>query len=126
KATQNKRWNKVKYLQHLLTNSFSAKALAVRRVTQNQGSRTAGIDGEKGLTPKRKYNAISHLSIKGYKPSHLRRIYIPKRNGKQRPLGIPTMKDRAMQALLLSALEPISETLADHNSYGFRRGRSAQ
>lgn len=126
KATQQKRWNRVKYLQHLLTNSFAAKAIAVRRVTQNQGSRTAGVDGEKWTTPKQKMEATLNLGIKGYKPSPLKRIYIPKANGKRRPLGIPTMKDRAMQALFLSALEPIAETQADHNSYGFRKGRSAQ
>lgn len=124
KATQAGKWGKVKALQHLLTHSFSGKVLAVRRVTENKGSRTPGVDRVTWNTPRSKTMAIGLLKQRGYKAQPLRRIYIPKRNGKKRPLGIPTMKDRAMQALYLLALEPIAETLADPNSYGFRRHRS--
>jgi len=124
KATQQGRWGKVKALQRLLTTSFSGKALAVKRVTENQGKRTPGVDKETWSTPKDKSKGLLSLKRHGYRPSPLRRVYIPKANGKKRPLGIPTIKDRAMQALYLLALEPIAETLADPNSYGFRPGRS--
>jgi RNA-directed DNA polymerase len=124
KATREGRWNKVQTLQRLLTHSFSGKALAVKRVTENQGRRTPGVDSVSWTTPAARLRAIGSLQRRGYKPLPLRRVYIPKANGKQRPLGIPTMKDRAMQALYLLALEPIAETAADPNSYGFRPKRS--
>ena len=124
KAMQAGRWHKVKALQHLLTRSRSGKLLAIRRVTENSGSRTPGVDKITWNTPRSKTMAIGLLKRRGYKPQPLRRIYIPKSNGKKRPLGIPTMRDRAMQALYLLALEPIAETMGDTNSYGFRRARS--
>ena len=124
KATQEGRWGKVKALQHLLTHSYSGKALAVKRVTENQGKRTPGVDGVTWQTPDKKTKAIATLKQRGYHPQPLRRICIPKKNGKMRPLGIPCMKDRAMQALYLLALDPIAETIADPNSYGFRSWRS--
>ena len=124
KATREGRWGKVKALQRLLTHSFSGKALAVKRVTENQGKRTPGVDSVSWTTPAARLKAIGSLHRRGYRPLPLRRVYIPKANGKQRPLGIPTMKDRAMQALYLLALEPIAETAADPNSYGFRPKRS--
>jgi RNA-directed DNA polymerase len=124
KATQEGKRGKVKTLQRLLTHSFSGKALAVKRVTENRGKRTPGVDGITWSTPKSRLEAVLSLSGRGYQPRPLRRIYIPKANGKQRPLGIPTMKDRAMQALYLLALEPIAETTADPNSFGFRPARS--
>ncbi|OTA18126.1 group II intron reverse transcriptase/maturase [Xenorhabdus beddingii] len=124
KATKERRWRKVKTLQRMLTRSFAAKALAVRRVTENRGKKTAGVDGELWNTPETKWRAIDRLKRTGYKPKPLRRVYIPKANGKLRPLGIPTMLDRAMQALYLLALEPVAETTADRNSYGFRPMRS--
>jgi RNA-directed DNA polymerase len=124
KATQEGRWGKVKALQHLLTHSFSGKALAVRRVTENQGKRTPGVDGEIWNTPRKKATALRTLRQRGYRPQPLRRVYIPKSNGKMRPLGIPAMMDRALQALYLLALDPIAETTADPNSYGFRKERS--
>lgn len=124
KATQDGNWRRVKALQRMLSRSFCGKALAVRRVTQNQGARTAGVDRELWNTPDAKLEAISQLERLGYKPRPLRRVYIPKSNGKQRPLGIPTMRDRAMQALYLLGLEPVAEVQGDRNSYGFRRNRS--
>ena len=124
-ATQEGKWNKVKALQRLLTRSFSGKALAVRRVTENTGKRTPGVDGETWKTPEQKIAAIDSLQQRGYHPRPLRRVYILKSNGAQRPLSIPTMRDRAMQALYLLALDPIAEALADPNSYGFRTARSA-
>jgi RNA-directed DNA polymerase len=124
KATRESDSRKVKSLQRLLTHSFHAKAIAVKRVTENQGNATPGVDGQTWSTPDAKFQAVSSLKRKGYKPLPLKRVYIPKSNGKMRPLGIPTMKDRAMQALHKLALEPVAETLADGNSYGFRPERS--
>src|SRR5436309_8384406 len=124
KATKEKRWGKVKARPRPLTHSFSGKALAVRRVTENQGKNTPGADKVTWNTPQKKLNAIYSLRQRDYRPQPLRRIYIPKKNGKKRPLGIPVMKCRAMQALYLLALDPVAETTADPNSYGFRPGRS--
>jgi RNA-directed DNA polymerase len=124
KATKEGRWGKVKALQRLLTHSFSGKALAVPRVTENHGKWTPGVDQQTWPTPERKIAAVHALGQRGYRPRPLRRVYIPKQNGKRRPLGIPTMHDRAMQALYLLALEPIAETTADPCSYGFRSQRS--
>jgi RNA-directed DNA polymerase len=123
-ATKAGKWHKVHALQHLLTHSFSGKALAVRRVTENQGKNTPGVDQVTWKDPESKGMAIHRMQQRGYKTRPLRRVYIPKSNGKKRPLGIPTMKDRAMQALHLQALDPIAETQADPNSYGFRKERS--
>src|SRR5436189_2257465 len=89
-ATKEGRWSKVKALQHLLTHSFSGKALAVRRVTENQGKNTPGVDRATWNTPGAKTVAIRSLRRRGYRPQPLRRVYIPKSNGKRRPLGIPT------------------------------------
>jgi RNA-directed DNA polymerase len=124
KAVKAKRWNLVKILQSLLSSSYASKLLAIRRITENSGKRTAGIDGQLWNTPIAKYEAIAQLQSHGYKPSAVRRIKIPKSNGKLRPLGIPTMRDRAMQTIYLHGLDPVSESLADINSYGFRKSRS--
>ena len=126
KATQAGNWRKVKALQRFLARSFCGKALAVKRVTENQGKRTPGVDGEIWSTDAIKRRAIDTLKRRGYQPRPLRRVYIPKagRPDKLRPLGIPTMTDRAMQALHLLGLEPVTETLADRNSYCFRSERS--
>ena len=124
KATQEGRWGKVKALQRLLTRSYYSKMLAVKRVTENRGKRTPGIDGKIWSTPAAKSKGALTLKHRGYQPQPLRRIYIPKSNGKKRPLGIPAMRDRAMQSLWKLALEPVAETRADPNSYGFRPERS--
>ncbi|WP_129562829.1 group II intron reverse transcriptase/maturase [Paraburkholderia dokdonensis] len=124
KATREGDWRRVKALQRMLTRTLSAKLYAVRRVTQNQGARTAGVDRELWDSPESRWEAVGRLKRRGYKPLPLRRVFIPKANGKERPLGIPTLRDRAMQALYLLALEPVAESTSDPNSYGFRRNRS--
>lgn len=127
KAVIGKNYNLAKRLQYLLTHSFHAKLLAVRIVTQTQGKRTPGIDGELWISSKDKMLAALSLSDKQYQSQPLKRIYIPK-PGKdtKRPLSIPTMFDRAMQALYALGLQPVAETLADSRSFGFRLFRSAQ
>lgn len=125
KAVQAGRWDKVKSLQHLLTHSFSGRVLAVRRVTENQGKWTPGVDREIWDTPEKKAQAIGRLRRHGYRAQPLRRVYIDKSSGNgKRPLGIPCMIDRAFQMLYKFALDPIAETTGDPNSYGFRLGRS--
>jgi RNA-directed DNA polymerase len=123
KATQAGRWNKVRALVYLLTHSFAGRAAAIGRVIDNQGACTPGVDGDVWDTPEAKTAAFHRLRRRGYRPQPLRRVYIPKSNGKRRPLGIPTLTDRAQQALYLLGLDPILETTADPHSYGFRRER---
>ncbi|MBF6650867.1 reverse transcriptase N-terminal domain-containing protein [Methylobacter sp. BlB1] len=113
KATREQRWGKVKALQWLLTHSLAAKLLAVRRIGQNRGRHMAGIDGVTWKMPQQKLKAALALRRRGYQAQPLRRIYIPKKNGKQQPLSIPTMGDRAMQALYLLALEPGAEIIVE-------------
>jgi RNA-directed DNA polymerase len=124
-ATKESRWGRVRALQRLLTHSYSGKVLAVRRVTENNGKATPGVDQEIWDTPEKKTRAVHALKRRGYRSQPLRRVYIPKSDGKtMRPLGIPTMIDRGQQALHLLALDPVVETTADRNSYGFRQRRS--
>ena len=127
KAVIQKKWNLVKRLSYLLTHSHYAKILAVRKVTQNKGKRTAGIDGIRWRTSEAKMKAALSLIDRQYKAKPLKRIYIEKYGKKEkRPLGIPTMYDRAMQALYTLALNPYAEATADSTSFGFRKYRSAQ
>ena len=98
--------------------------MAVKRVTENHGRRTPGVDGVIWHTPAQKAAAVAELRHRDDHPHPVRRVYMPKRDGRRRGLSIPTMKDRAMQALHWLALDPIAATTADPNSYGFRQGRS--
>lgn len=125
KAVKQQKWRLVKNLQRLLTHSFSAKIIAVHRVTSNAGANTPGVDNVLWKTKQDKINAVLSLKQCGYKPKPLRRILIPKKDkNKLRPLSIPTLHDRAMQALYLLALEPVAVIMADPNSYGFIKHRS--
>ena len=126
KATEERKFSKVKRLQWILTHSFSAKLIAVRNVLQNSGSKTPGVDGITIKTSKERLALATSLRRRDYKPLPLRRIYIPKSGNKKklRPISIPTIRDRAMQSLHTLALLPVSEVTADQNSYGFRPGRN--
>jgi RNA-directed DNA polymerase len=123
KAAKLKKYRQMRSLQWILAHSFYAKLLAVRRVTSNKGKNTPGVDGVVWKTSRQKIEAVKLLYRRGYRALPLRRVYIPKKSGKLRPLGIPTMRDRAMQALYALILAPIAETWADPYSYGFRQGR---
>ena len=138
-AVKEDRYGRARALQRILTRSFYAKALAVKRVTSNKGKNTPGVDGVLWRDARRKMQAILSLHSHGYRPQPLRRIYIPKKNGKKRPLGpansagptsganapgLPPIYDRALQAQYKLALAPVAEMTADPNSYGFRESRS--
>lgn len=123
KAMEQKNYRKVRNLQRLLTKSFAARSKAVRQVAQeNSGKKTPGIDGEVWTTPNHKIQAVQELR-KRSKTKPLKRVYIPKSNDTQRPLGIPCISDRAKQALWNLALLPCVEATSDLRSYGFRPHR---
>ncbi|NEQ87029.1 MAG: retron-type reverse transcriptase [Moorea sp. SIO2I5] len=126
KATRQGNWKKVNKLQRLMLRSYSNIQVSVRKATQdNKGKRTAGIDKEKALNPQERGKMVDTLSnLKQWKPKPTKRIYIPKSNGKQRPLGIPSITDRCIQAIVKNALEPAWEAQFEATSYGFRPGRS--
>lgn len=125
-AYSNNDIDKVNYLQHRIIHSFYAKALAIKIVTSNRGAYTPGVDNIIWTTPEEKYNAIFTLSRRGYTPKALKKVYIPKLDGSNRIISIPTIKDRAMQTLYKFALEPIAEATADSCSFGFRKGKSSR
>lgn len=125
KATKAQRWNKVRVLQRLLTRSHQAKLLAVKRVTSNWGRSTPGIDGTRWINPQQKWHAAMSLSCRGYRAQPLRRIHIPKKNGKTKPLGSPAVSDRIAQMVVKQILEPVLEPLFHTDSYGYRPGKSA-
>ncbi|OUL34009.1 retron-type reverse transcriptase [Nostoc sp. 106C] len=126
RASQRGEISVVRRLQKTLLRSWSAKCIAVRRVTQdNQGKKTAGVDGIKSLSPAARLALVNKLRLRS-KSKPTRRVWIPKSNPKEkRPLGIPTIEDRALQALVKLALEPEWEARFEENSFGFRPGRSA-
>jgi RNA-directed DNA polymerase len=125
RARQRGDWKTVRGLQRLLRRSRAAKTLAVRRVTQdNDGKNTPGVDGVAKLTPKARLEMVQTMNLSDKAPP-VRRIWIPKPGKTElRPLGIPTMMDRAKQALVKMVLEPEWEAVFEPNSYGFRPGRS--
>ena len=127
RAALNGEHRKVKNLQKLLVHSTAAKLLAIRQVTQhNRGKHTPGVDGVIVDTPEARIQLLEEgLNPKGYRPKPVRRVHIPNANGKTRPLGIPTVKDRVMQAIVKFALEPEWESRFETNSYGFRPCRTA-
>ena len=126
RASSRGEFRKMHRYQKLLLKSYYARLLAVRRVTQdNQGKNTAGVDGIKNLPPMQRFNLVNLLSSRLLKASPTRRVWIPKPGkDEKRPLGIPTMYDRALQALVKLGMEPEWEAHFEPNSYGFRPGRS--
>jgi RNA-directed DNA polymerase len=126
RATQEGNLNKVRSLQKLMLKSYSNRLVSIRRVAQiNAGKHTPGVDKLVIKTPAargRMVDALAHYTLWQAKPA--RRVYIPKANNKLRPLGIPVVVDRCLQAMLKNALEPAWEARFEGSSYGFRPGRS--
>ncbi len=130
-AYRNKDWEKIHCIQRQLVMSFEARAVAVRRITVNEGKKTPGFDDIVWDSPYKKFRAIKQLreilveKSGSYQTGPVRRVWIPKSTpGELRPLGIPNMIDRALQALILFCLDPIVEEISDTYSFGFRKFRS--
>src|SRR5215831_4940846 len=125
RATQMGDWNKVRSLQQLMLRSYSNRLVSVRRVTQtNAGKETPGVDKVVVKTPEERGKLVDDLAtVQPWKAKPTRRVYIPKANGKLRPLGIPVVKDRCLQAKVKNALEPSGVARFEGSSYGFRPGR---
>ena len=128
RATQEGNWDTVQSLQRLMLRSTSNAAVSVRRVTQvNHGKDTPGIDKLTVKTPGERGKLLNEIiSLTPWRAKPAKRVYIPKASGKLRPLGIPVIRDRALQAMVKNALEPCWEAKFEASSYGFRPGRSAQ
>lgn len=128
RATESGKWNQAHSLMKLMLRSYSNLLQSVRKVTQdNKGRKTPGIDRQKVLTPKARLKLVREMSkCEAWKVKPARRVYIPKADGKQRPLGILTIKNRVAQAIMKNAIEPSWEARFEPNSYGFRPGRSTQ
>ena len=128
RATKEQRWKPVRHLTQLLLRSYANVLVSVRRITQvNHGRHTPGIDGERVTTPEERAKLVDDLrQYHPWRAAPVRRVYIPKANGKQRPLGIPTIRDRVMQMVVKNAMEPRFEAEFEAQSYGFRPGRCCQ
>src|SRR6266536_1615887 len=127
RATQRQEWQQVRDLQKLLLRSYANHVLSVRQVTQvNAGRRTPGVDGQVVETAAQRMRLVQRLQAPApHRARPVRRVYIPKANGQRRPLGIPTITERARQHVVKTALEPSWEAQFEPSSYGFRPGRSA-
>lgn len=126
KSVKSRLKEKVPGLHRLLSNPLAAKLIALKRIVSNSGKRPPDVDKILLDTHEKRLETLQILNLPDDKAKPLKRIYIPKKNGKKRPLGIPAMHDRVEQALDLLGLDPVSETLADNHPYGFRKYRSAQ
>src|SRR5256885_7570399 len=126
RASQQGHWRQVRSLQKLLLRSDANLVLSVRQVTQvNDGRATPGVDGRIATTAKERWRLLTDLrQTRPHRPQPVRRVYIPKANGKQRPIGIATIEDRVRQHVVKTALEPAWEAHFEASSYGFRPGRS--
>jgi len=124
-AAKNKDWKSVNKLSRLLTNSYCAKLLAVRKVTGNKGGKTPGVDGVVWTSPADKMRAVLSLTKKGYRAKPLKGNTSQEKR-KVRPLNIPTLYDRAMQTLYALALSPVEATTGDRTSFGFKPYRSTK
>ena len=127
-AAKRRDWKKVRELQNLVYHSWYCRMAAVRRVTSRKNVRTPGIDGKFWFSDEERFAAVESLNYRTIKPRPWKRIYIQKDHDKSkfRPLSVPVIKDRAFEGLLLIAMDPVVETLADAHSYGFRKHRSSQ